>query len=591
MSASAVLKAFEHRKDLAKYGSNALILFALQLKHHIDDIHAVATDALTDGSNDKKCDLVYVDRGSRLAVIAQGYFSKQPKKEAPANKASDLNTALTWLLTTSIKSLPAKIRPAATDLREALKNKEIDVLEIWYVHNCAESVNVDNELASVASGVKVALNSAYKDSGCDEVQPLEVGLNTLGTWYRSIETAVLVSDEFTVQVPGGYAITEGKWAAFSTAVPAKWLYELYKKHQTDLFSANVRDYLGSRKSDSNINHGIKESAEQKPSEFWAFNNGITALVNDFIEPESKNKILTIKGISIVNGAQTTGAIGSLDNPPVQNAMVPARFIKCTSPDLVQEIVRYNNSQNKVAPADFRSTDAIQERLRQEFAQRPSKISYLGGRRGGAQDAIQRPGSGNHIPSDTAAQSLTAFHGNPSVAYSRKSDIWESDKYYSSVFSDHTHAEHILFVCALHQVISKIKMDIFQKKEEELTETDRENLNFFRLRGSIHMFMAAVGACMETILGHTVPSKFTLRFRKSPKLSEAEQAWRPVLDCCIPFQSVLRPPLEGSLTTTADINQPITQFRSFVNSTRSSNKKIYDEFAAKVTAEPWITKKK
>ncbi|MBM7113939.1 AIPR family protein [Archangium primigenium] len=299
----------------------------------------------------------------------------------------------------------------------------------------------------------------------------------------------------------------------------------------------------------------------------------------------------MKGISIVNGAQTTGAIGSLDNPPVQNAMVPARFIKCTSPDLVQEIVRYNNSQNKVAPADFRSTDAIQDRLRQEFNQRPNKISYLGGRRGGAQDAIQRPGSGNHIPSDTAAQSLTAFHGNPSVAYSRKSDIWESDKYYSSVFSDHTNSEHILFVCASYQIISKIKMDLFQKKEEQLTESDRENLNFFRLRGSIHMFMAAIGACMETILGYPVPSKFNLRFRKHLKLAEAEQAWRPVIECCIPFQSALRPPLEESLTTTVDTKQPIAQFRSFVNSTRPSNKKIYDEFSTRVTAEPLLSKKK
>ncbi|MBM7113940.1 AIPR family protein [Archangium primigenium] len=289
MTTAPVMNAFENRKDLNKYGSNALLLFALQLRHHIDDIDTAAADALTDGSNDKKCDLVYVDRSSRLAVVAQGYLAKQPKKEAPANKASDLNTAITWLLTTNIKSLPEKMRPAAKDLREALKNKEIDVLEIWYVHNCTESTNVKSELAAVTSGAKAALDSGYKESGCSEVQFLEVGINTLGNWYRTIETAVLVSDNFTIQIPGGYKIEEGKWAAYSTAVPAKWLYEIYKKHKTDLFSANVRDYLGSRKSDSNINHGIKESAEQKPSEFWAFNNGITALVNDFIEPNKKRR--------------------------------------------------------------------------------------------------------------------------------------------------------------------------------------------------------------------------------------------------------------------------------------------------------------
>ena len=135
----------ESRSDLAKYGDNALLLFTLQLRFEIEDIDAVATNSLTDSSNDKKCDLVYVDKESQVAVIAQGYFCKKTElpSAAPANKASDLNTAVVWLLSTPIKELPTQLlQSAASELREALQNNELNSIEFWYSHNLPESINV-----------------------------------------------------------------------------------------------------------------------------------------------------------------------------------------------------------------------------------------------------------------------------------------------------------------------------------------------------------------------------------------------------------------------------------------------------------------
>ena len=83
-------------------------------------------------------------------------------------------------------------------------------------------------------------------------------------------------------------------------------------------------------------------------------------------------------------------------------MVPARFIKSRNRAIVRDIIRYNNSQNKIAPADFRSSDSTQDRLRKEF-EKYLFVRYLGGRRGSGDDAIRR--IPNLISSDTAAQSL------------------------------------------------------------------------------------------------------------------------------------------------------------------------------------------
>ncbi|HBX9334252.1 TPA: hypothetical protein MIK03_29590, partial [Klebsiella pneumoniae] len=121
--------------------------------------------------------------------------------------------------------------------------------------------------------------------------------------------------------------------------------------------------------------------------------------------------LEIRGMSIVNGAQTTGALGTLPRLPPESVKVQARFIKVkdADADLIQNIIQYNNSQNKVEASDFRSTDKIQKRLKNEFASIPD-AEYDGGRRGGAESVIRR--KTNLLPSYTVGQALMSFHGEP-----------------------------------------------------------------------------------------------------------------------------------------------------------------------------------
>ena len=70
---------YKGRTDLVDlYGDNSLLLYALQLRYDIEDIISVASEALTDGSDDKKCDLIYIDRDSGFAVVAQAYMKKNP---------------------------------------------------------------------------------------------------------------------------------------------------------------------------------------------------------------------------------------------------------------------------------------------------------------------------------------------------------------------------------------------------------------------------------------------------------------------------------------------------------------------------------
>ncbi|HCV9570036.1 TPA: hypothetical protein OW241_005213, partial [Klebsiella pneumoniae] len=82
-----------------KYGiGNAHLLWSMGLYLDESDFDKLASDGLTDGGNDKKIDFVIVSNGTLF--IAQGYHSTQEniKIAAPANKASDLNIALAWII-------------------------------------------------------------------------------------------------------------------------------------------------------------------------------------------------------------------------------------------------------------------------------------------------------------------------------------------------------------------------------------------------------------------------------------------------------------------------------------------------------------
>jgi hypothetical protein len=79
------------------------------------------------------------------------------KAEAPANKASDLNTALTWLLSTDLDHLPEALKGRADELRAAIHAGEIKQIFIWYVHNLPCAPNVQRELRAVENTARAAL--------------------------------------------------------------------------------------------------------------------------------------------------------------------------------------------------------------------------------------------------------------------------------------------------------------------------------------------------------------------------------------------------------------------------------------------------
>lgn len=577
-------EAFASRTDLNGYGDNALGLFALALRFGIEDLETTATDSITDGSDDKKCDIVHVNTDEEYAVIAQCYMARKEKKSAPANKASDLNTGVGWLLQRELDELPKRILSAAQELRTGINEGSIKNLYIWYIHNLPESDNVNQEMVTVQQTAVSAIEAAFSGKKLI-VTAYEVGDEKLSEWYAESQSPILVSGKIPIPYEGGYKITGPGWESFSTSIPAQLLYRLFKKHKTKLFSANIRDYLGSRSTDSNINNGIKKTIEKDAENFWVFNNGVTILTNSFTSPSKTGKKFTVNGFSIVNGAQTTGAIGSLRKLPDKKARVQARFVATTNNDhdLIRKIIQFNNSQNKVEASDFRSTDKIQKRLKDEMVNIPD-AEYEGGRRGGMGDAIRR--RPKLLPSYTVGQALAAFHGEPITAYNKKTNIWVDDRLYSKFFNENTKAAHIVCTYSLLRTVEAKKKSLVDKSKKSissLASQEEEQLEYFRKRGSTYLLASAIANCLEVFLARRVPNLFRISFGNKRSPMEAQKIWDIVISVTVPFCMQLEPALNGGLNNSKEVSAAISTFRSLVQATATANKAIFDKFKGEISA--------
>lgn len=304
------------------------------------------------------------------------------------------------------------------------------------------------------------------------------------------------------------------------------LKDLYDKHSTNLFSANVRDFLGMKSGESNINFQMRRSLTEKPQNFFVYNNGLTVLTHKIEAEQLDGRLeVSVKGFSIVNGAQTTGTIGtSKDTSPT--GFVLARFISTSNEDLVADVVRYNNSQNAVTASDFRSTDPIQRRLVQEMREIPD-AEYDGGRRGGVSAAIKR--RPKLLPSYSVGQALAAVHGDPTVAYNEKSALWSKDALYSRYFCEELNAKHIVFCYGLLRAIENEKSQLRSREtagSPALSSAEVAKLDFYRKRGSVFLLAAAIGHCLETITDRVVPSRFLLSFGSKISPDQSVQLWTP-----------------------------------------------------------------
>lgn len=573
--------ALSDRQDLAKHGpGNSIALFAAELILGIEDAETFAADALTDNGNDKKCDLIAVDRDRALIIVAQAYATLKPEDnrgEAPAGKTTDLNTAVSWLLSGETSNLPDVLKDAFVEARDALKEGEISELQIWSVHNCNSSKNVERELQQTCLTADSLLKRHFSNAQVS-VTSQEIGIAEINDLYRRATLPIVVEDNLEFSVNGGFEISGDGWQSFNTAIRLDELRTHWKTFGKNLLSPNIRDYLGVRKSEKNINYGIKNSAQNNAEEFFIYNNGITAIVHSFEHDRDMN-VVRVHGLGIVNGGQTTGSIGTLSDreaTSLDKAHVQVRFVKSADTSRLKNVVKFNNTQNKVEATDFRSSDAVQDRLRTEFELIP-EATYKGARRGGVDNIMRR--ERGLLYDNAVAQSLASFHGNPNLAYNETRKIWENDEIYSRFFNDSLHARHVLFAYSLQKSVERAKEALSSIPAESRTAKQKSHAEFFRSRGSVHLMTSAIAFSLETILGIAIKNRFDLRFKQNLSPNDAIDCWGKVIDQCLPFTLYLSDATNQGLKSRDKVKNAFEKFESMLEAVSTSMPENFKSFSS------------
>lgn len=566
---------FKTRNDLDRFGNEKLSLYALEKRFSIEDIEWVGDNSITDGSDDKKMDIVYLNPEAKRAVIIQSYFATEKLDgQAKVNKASDLNTACTWCFSMPDNDLPERVKSHVLEFRNGLINNEYKEIYLWYVHNKNESDEVKNELEGVKNTAKAFLSQKFPDIKDVRIFAQEIGKKAINEFYLEKNTPINVTETIELEQTKGLKIdstTANNWESVVTSIAGTKLKELYSTHGLKLFSANVREYLGYIKTDVNINYGIKQTATESPDDFWIYNNGVTALTNEIIIDEENSKII-MQGMSIVNGAQTTGALS--ENESISNSLkVPLRIIKCKDEDTIMRLIRYNNSQNRINPSDFRSGDKYQKKLSEEFDAFDDCI-YI--RKRSFSNKIIR---GKHsINLETCSQLLMAFMYSAEIAYHEKRKIVEEDEKYSRIFNDKTNAPFIRLIYSLYRSLNNQKQELYIKdRNDQLTKHEESIASYFRIRGSMVLLIHAIGNSFESILNEKIDDLLELKVAKVMSIDQMIEEWNKVLPAILPFAKHLSSGIDSGLKNKEKISSALSSFNDMIIATRPTNAGIFDKF--------------
>jgi len=158
------------------------------------------------------------------------------------------------------------------------------------------------------------------------------------------------------------------YPALQGTISAAELGQWYLEHGRAIFDDNVRVEM-----DSDVNKQIFDCLLQEPENFWYFNNGVTALCEDWKPAPVGGREVPYQFVDlrIVNGAQTVSSIGramQADRNSAAKAQVPIRFValKTMPPGFGARIAYATNRANPMLPRDFLAMDHVQQRLRDEF---------------------------------------------------------------------------------------------------------------------------------------------------------------------------------------------------------------------------------
>ena len=343
------------------FETRALAAFALIMISGLEV--SQASVHVTDGYHDMGIDAIYLDETQKKLFIVQSKWRSDGGGSITQDEMTNFVQGVQRVLEEDLAGSNAKIMAKSIDIDVALTQMGYQIHAI-FIHTGNQNANdyilrpisqlmgkTNDEISTILLFDELNFKDIYTFLANGQEQ---LGINI---------DDVILSNWGKVDVP---------FVSYYGTISAATVGEWYKNFGNALFAKNIRFYKGN----TDVNEGMKKVLLQEPEKFYYYNNGIKLLCKS-IQRKAKDSttnvtgLFALEGVSLVNGAQTTGTIGSLflNNPEqVSKAIVMIQIIDLSSVDTetTTQITRLSNTQNRIENKDFAALDPEQDRLRTEL---------------------------------------------------------------------------------------------------------------------------------------------------------------------------------------------------------------------------------
>lgn len=255
-------------------------------------------------------------------------------------------------------SSTSTIYEAAVGLRDAYENGYSVLVDYYSNLNFPKCILEEQKDRKIN---KVRIQRYFY--GCDDIYE----------YISSNETSDLMIDlnnDFNTSLYGIKIASNKEFDIYLTSISGRLLAKIYEAHKNRLLEGNVRSYL---KRTQKTNSGIVKTLQNTPSEFVAYNNGLSTVASfDNTEIKQINgdfvEIKKISQLQIVNGGQTTVTIYECFKDPIDlsDVIVPLKLAVLkrseNEAEMVSNISRFANTQTSIAKSDLSSNEPFYKQM-------------------------------------------------------------------------------------------------------------------------------------------------------------------------------------------------------------------------------------